>query len=311
MKIQKHTDMKLLKLAICILLLGGISASCTKEDHTDCHNIYRLDLRYNGDGTNDIFSQKITSVDMYVFDVNSNCVSSKRFSAEDMQVQGTVLPPLGEGEYRIVCIGNAYDTKVQGLDSRNLGNVTFAANGYFSGERVSGNDSLYWAAINYSIAPYDEYKQIESRTAYFKSSHYDVKVELKDHTGTMGENPVIELVGVTPQTNFHNEVQGSAASYTLGTMHDGDITTTAAANIMRHTNHEDVNLVITSEDGNTTVQVNFAEYLARYSNVIDTQKQECLIPVSVEIKDILADVKIQVPAWFVEIITPEFERIRE
>ena len=300
--------MKLLKLAICILLLGGISASCTKEDHTDCYNTYRLDLRYNGDGTNDIFWQKITSVDMYVFDVNSNCVSSKRFSEEDMLAQGTVLPPLGEGEYRIVCIGNAYDTKVQGLDSRNLDNITFAANGHFSGERVYGNDSLYWAAINYTIAPYDELRQVETETAYFSSSHYDVSVEITDHTGLMGVNPVIALEGVTPQTNFHNEVCGSATSYILGAKHDGNKTTYALANIMRHTNHEEVNLKVTSEDGNVTVMVNFAEYIAKYRNVIDTGKQECLIPFKIVIDGIDPYVKIEVPEWFIEIITPEFKR---
>ena len=298
--------MKLLKLAICLLFLGAFSASCTKEDHTDCYNTYRLDLRYNGDGTDDIFSQKITSVDMYVFDEYSNCISTKRFSKEDMQAQGTVLPPLGEGDYRIVCIGNAYDTKVQGLDSKNLGNITFAANGYFSGEKVSGNDSLYWAAINYTIAPYNEYKQVETRTAYFESSHYDVHIELVDHTGIMGENPVIELVGVTSQTNFHNEVTGSAVNYFPGIRHDGNITTIAFANIMRHTNHEDVNLVITSEDSATVVTVNFAEHLGKYRNAINTNLQECLIPISVEIMGIHSDVKIEVPSWFIEYITPEF-----
>lgn len=298
--------MKLLKLAICLLLLGGISASCTKEDHTDCYNIYRLSLCYNGDGTDDIFSQKITSVDMYVFDVNSNCVSSKRFTQEDMLAKGTVLPPLVEGEYRIVCIGNAYDTEVQGLDSKNLGNVNFAATGHFSGERVSGNDSLYWAAVNYTIAPYDQYRQVETRTAYFNSSHYDVRIELIDHIGTMGVNPVIELTGVTPQTNFHNEVQGSAANYILGTKYDGNITTIAAANIMRHKNHEDVNLRITSEDGIKIIEVNFAEHIRRYENLIDTQKQECLIPITVEIVGIQSEVKVVVPEWFIEKITPEF-----
>lgn len=303
--------MKLLKLAICLLLLGGISASCTKEDHTDCYNVYRLDLCYNGDGTNDIFPSKITSVDMYVFDVNSNCISSKRLSAEDMLAQGTVLPSLEEGEYRIVCIGNAYDTKVQGLDSRNLGNVNFAATGYFSGERVSGNDSLYWAAVNYTIAPYDPYRQVESKTAYFSSSHYDVHIELIDHIGAMGATPVFELRGVTPQTNFNNEVTGSAANYILDTRRVGNVTTIALANIMRHKNHEDVNLVITSEDGTKTIVVNFAEHLERYKNEIDTGRQECLIPITVEITGKTADVAIKVPTWFIENITPEFKRTRQ
>ena len=298
--------MKLLKLAICLLLLGGISASCTKEDHTDCYNTYRLDLCYYGDGNDDIFSKKITSVDMYVFDVNSNCISSKKLTKEEIQAQATVLPPLGEGEYRIVCIGNAYDTKVQGLDSRNLGKTVFAANGYFSGERVSGNDSLYWSAINYTIEPYDEYRQIESKTTFFASSHYDLYVELIDHTGVMGENPVFELVGAAPLTNFHNEVQIDATSYILDTVQEDEITTVAVTNIMRHTNHEDVYLRMTSEDGETVVEVNFAEHLGKYRNTIDTGRQECLIPISVEIMGIHSDVKIEVPSWFIEYITPEF-----
>ena len=33
--------------------------------------------------------------------------------------------------------------------------------------------------------------------------------------------------------------------------------------------------------------------------------------ISVEIKDIVADVKIELPTWFIEIITPEFERTRQ
>ena len=298
--------MKLLKLAICLLLLGGLSASCTKEDHTNCYNTYRLDLRYNGDGTDDIFKQKITCVDMYVFDVNNSCIYSRHLSDEDMQAQGTVLPPLDEGDYRIVCIGNAYDTKVQGIDSRNLGNITFAANGYFNGERVSGNDSLYWSAINYTIEPYDEYRQIETRTAYFASSHYDIYVELIDHTGVMGTDPVVELVGVSPLTNFHNEVQAQSADYMLDTRHDGDIKTVAVANIMRHTNHEDVYLRISSEDGLASVTVNFAEHISRYAGQINTSLHECQIPFTIEIAAIDAEVKIELPEWFIEKITPEF-----
>ena len=298
--------MKLLKLAICILLLGGLSASCTKEDHSDCFNTYRLAFRYNGDGDQDIFPKKINSVDMYVFDVNSICVSSTRLSQNDIQAQETVLPPLSEGEYRIVCIGNAYDTKVQGMDSKNLGNITFAAKDYLNGEIVSGNDSLYLAAINYTIAPYSEYKQVETRTAYFESSHYDIYVELVDNPGTLGENPVIELVGVSPLTDFNNVAKGEATNYVLDTRYDGNITTVAVSNIMRHINHQDVYLKISSQDGSSFIQVNFAEHINRNRNYIDTSLNECLIPFRIEITGIDTDINIEVPEWLIEKITPEY-----
>ena len=298
--------MKLLKLAICLLLLGGLSASCTKEDHSDCYNTYRLALRYNGDGNDDIFSQKINSVDMYVFDVNSVCVSQARLSQADIQAQETVLPPLREGEYRIVCIGNAYNTKVQGLDSKNMNNMTFAARSYLNGEKVSGNDSLYWSAINYTIQPYSEYKMEETKTSYFSSSHYDILVEVVNAPDVLCADPVIELVGVSPLTNFNNEAQGQPADYMLDAVISQGNNITAKCNIMRHTNHEDVYLKISSQDGSIIHQVNFAEHISRYSSYINTSLNECLIPFKVEFGDSKFDIKIEVPSWVIENVTPEF-----
>ena len=46
--------MKMRNIALCLLLAGGLSASCIREDNSDCHNVYRLALCYNGDGTTDI-----------------------------------------------------------------------------------------------------------------------------------------------------------------------------------------------------------------------------------------------------------------
>lgn len=298
--------MKLLKLAIWILLLGGLSASCTKEDHSDCYNTYRLALRYNGDGTDDIFSKKINCVDMYVFDVNSNCVSKSRLSQADVEAQLTTLPPLKEGEYRIVCIGNAHNTGIQGMDSRNLSDITFAAKDYLNGEIVSGNDSLYWSAINYTIEPYSVYKTEETNTTYFSSSHYDILVEVVNAPASIGNNPTIELTGVSPLTDFHNDAEGQATTYIMDTEYDGNITSTATNNIMRHTNHEDVYLKLVAEDGRTITTINFADHLNKYKGYINTSLHECLIPFRIEFGDKDLEIKIEVPTWFIENVTPEF-----
>lgn len=298
--------MRFIKLAICILLFGGLSASCTKEDHSDCYNTYRLAFRYNGDGTEDIFSQKIGSVDMYVFDANSNLVASGSLSQAEIQAQEKVLPPLEEGEYRIVCVGNAYDTEVQGLSSKDLSEMTFSAKDYLNGEIVSGNDSLYWSAINYTILPYSEYKMEETRTTYFASSHYDIYVEIINAPSVVGEEIKIELVNVSPLTDFNNVAEGQATNYVLDAVKQSNTLITASANIMRHTNHEDVYLKVTAANGKVLAYISFAEHIKKYSKLIDTSLNECLIPFTIEFGDTSMDVEINFPSWIYEIVTPEF-----
>ena len=308
--------MKFGKLALCLLLVGGLSASCIKEDNSNCYNIYRLAFSYDGDGTTDIFPEKIGSVDMYVFDENSNCVSSTRLSEADVEAQLTTLPPLEPGDYRIVCVGNAYETVVENINSKDFSNITFAAQDYINGETVSGNDPLYWSAIDYSIEPFSEYKTVETRTTEFASSHYDIFVEVVNAPEKVGKNPKIELVGVSPQTDFNNNAKGQATNYIMSTVHDGLKTTTASNNIMRHKNNEDVYLKVTGEDGTEVAMINFAEHIAKYK--IDTQLHECIIPFRIEFgtpdfpiyseDEISIEVTITVPSWYLEHITPGFNK---
>lgn len=313
--------MKLGNLAMCLLLVGGLSASCIREDNSDCYNVYRLALSYHGDGTTEIFPEKIGSVDLYVFDQNSNCVSSTRLSDAEVDAQLTTLPPLDPGDYRIVCVGNAYSTKVENLDSKDLSKITFAAEKYINGEVVSGNDSLYWSAIDYSIEPFSEYKMEETRTTSFASSHYDILVEVVNAPENVGKHPKIELVGVSPQTDFHNAAKGAATSYVMETVHDGVETTTAVNNIMRHINHQDVYLKVTGEDGTEEVMINFAEHIQKYSKYINTSLHECLIPFRIEFDDpvppipptppveddnISVDITVTLPSWYIELVRPIF-----
>lgn len=311
--------MKLRNLAICLLLAGGLSASCIREDNSDCYNIYRLALSYTGDGTKEIFPEKINRVDLYVFDQNSNCVSTTRLSDAEVEAQLTTLPPLEPGDYRVVCVGNAYETKVGNLDSKDLSKITFAAENYINGEIVSGNDSLYWSAVDYTVEPFNPYVAEETITTYFASSHYDIVVEIVNAPENIGKHPKIELVGVSPETDFHNEAKGQQTNYIMDTVHDGVKTTTAVNNIMRHKNHEDVYLKVTGEDGTEVATVNFAEHIRNNSKYINTDLHECIIPFRIEFEDVIPDppvppvdndievnVKVTLPTWFITLVTPQF-----
>jgi hypothetical protein len=114
-------------------------------------------------------------------------------------------------------------------------------------------------------------------------------------------------VGVSPETNFNNVAGGQATTYVMDYEFDGNNTVTASNSIMRHQNHEDVYLKIAAADGTSLMEVNFAEHIEKYG--IDVTKNECLIPFEIEFTEAegnLLNIKVTVPEWFFENVTPEF-----
>lgn len=76
--------MKLTSIVFCLALLGGALTSCIDEDIDDCFSINRLTLSYKGDGTTEIFPDKICRVEMYVFDAENKCVNSHTLSDDEL-----------------------------------------------------------------------------------------------------------------------------------------------------------------------------------------------------------------------------------
>ena len=151
----------------------------------------------------------------------------------------------------------------------------------------------------------------ETRTTKFASSHYDVLVEVVNAPEHFGKHPKIEIVDVSPLTDFNNKAKGEATTYIMETVHDGLKTTTARNNIMRHTNHQDVYLRVTGEDGTQFAMINFAEHIEKHKDYIDPTLNECLIPFRIELSSqVIYDysVKITVPEWYIELVGPVFNK---
>lgn len=115
--------MKLTNIVFCLTLLAGAATSCIREDLDDCLSTNTLLLSYKGDGTTEIFPDKICRVEMFVFDAENRCVNSSILPEEQVKGRTATLPPLAAGDYRIVCLGNTHHTKVDGIASGDFGRM--------------------------------------------------------------------------------------------------------------------------------------------------------------------------------------------
>ena len=290
------------------LLLAGVTSSCIREDMSECLNTHKIVLSYLGDGQTEIFGDKIDRVEMYVFDAQNNCTDHFVVPDDQVAARTAQLPPLAPGDYRVVCLGNTYHTKIADLSAGSFDAIRFADADYLDTGAASGNDSLYYASASVAVQEYTG-KDVERTTLVsFASSHYDLSVEvagIPQSDVRAGLVPKLEICGDAPCTDFENRACGEATDYTLETEYDaGRMLLTSKTNIMRHTNHEDVNVCLRPASGEGSfVEVNLAEFLARNPR-IDGSKQEVLIPIRIEFTSV--GVEVSVPDWFVQEVKPEF-----
>ena len=240
--------MKYTKYILSLMFLASLNG-CIKEDMSDCPGNCLLEFSYVGDGTTQIFQDKIHKVDMYVFDSDGVLLSSHPISEADIKTRATELK-LPIGNYRIVTVGNTYHTEVS--NGQSLATAQFCDKNCISGERIVGNDSLYYAYKEISI-PGDA-QQIKEQMD-FASSHYKVHVEVVG-TGPVESAtrtpvwPLLSMSGLSSMTGFDNKACGNIVTYYPETENNAEKHTMLARfNIMRHTNHENVNLDLTDANG--------------------------------------------------------------
>ncbi len=295
---------------ISIVLLSG----CIKEEYDDCERC-TLTFSYLGDGTTDIFPEKITDVSLYVYDANGQLVQTKHIAQNDLKVfQGTKLN-LSKGVYHVVGVGNSFSkTEINApASTSDMTERYFNHPNAEKGGKVEGNDSLYLGRQTIDV-PNDWYKA----DVPFRSSHLKVSytVEVKGAnwmpmTRVMTDGHfTLKVNNLTPLTNFENQTFGSAITYEpLLPLDTEDYKHKGYFNIMRHPKQSDVEFVlIENETGEVVHTLRLEDFLNEFTQ-IDVTKQEVLIPIVVQLGylgDICTDVTVTIPEWMIKPITPGF-----
>ena len=285
----------ILSLAIIAVALG----SCIREDLSECYSENKLQLVYTGnDKSNDIFQEKIGSVELYIFDAAVECVYNRALTDVELSQQEVTLPRLLVGEYRIICVANGKNTDVVATDGKDYSAMYFADKSYTAGGATKGNDSLYWASKNITITSDDN-----TEVAEFVSSHYDVYVEV---VGVDAQSEIsIEMSGLSPRTSLDENVAfGNPTTYYPVVESDASkYTKSSTFSIMRHSDHTSVEVKLCDKSGGELAKVNLAEFLAANPS-IDCSLNEVTIPISFSFK--LSDFVVTLPEWYIQDTKPEF-----
>lgn len=309
--------MKKFILYLCLPLVSFVLlASCIKENMEGCDRC--IVFEYYADGETDVFPNHITSVSLYVFDHQNQLVEPSRLGGKnpirleqnDLKREQGITLPLNHGVYRLVGVGNDYEkTEVYNANCGEMTNITFRHPGCLNRE-VEGNDSLY---LGSKLIEIDENEVYFKDVVRFYSSHlkvsYTVKgySEIPETSSTRADGILLDLrvKNLRSQTAFDqahdkNLAEGTKVVYNpVFTRNWDNGNHETYFHIMRHSADCDVEFeLVNIETGEVLHTLKLADFLEQHKQYIDVTKQEVLIPIEVEFKNMA--VTVTIPDWVVE-----------
>ena len=306
---RKRVDKMKRFLYLCLPLVSFVLlASCIKENYDDCERC-KLTFSYTGDGTNDIFSQQITCVSLYVFDQNDKLVTTKRIEQNDLKAYQGAKLNLSPGTYQVVGVGNDTNlTEIYDLSAKDLSKTVFRHPNAPAGV-VEGNDSLYLGKKSITI-PSDYWYEDD---VPFKSSHLKVSYTVKGYVETTAQSTrsggalELRVNNLLPQTDFNNRAHGEKMTYDPQMVFQPNGSNYVSYfNIMRHAKDSDVEFeLVRASTGEVLHTLQLKDFLARYPQ-IDITKQEVTIPIIVEFKNM--GINVTIPDWLIHNITPDYDK---
>ena len=311
---------KKLFTGICLLsLLSG----CLLDDLHDCpghpdkpvppnppeETTQFLYFRYTGDGDTDLLTERISCVDMYVFDSGERLVSTLEIDAEALRARHGVSIDLPAGNYTVVCLGNAGErTQVSDLTTCDFHMMFFAHPGYFMNDEsmLTGNDPLYHGDLRFRV---EDGKSLKD-TVDFNSSHLKVYVEVKGYGtteyGKDGGEPDIRLHNMPCRVFFDNRICPQRRTYHPEVGREGaqDMYVGKLCTFRLDGNHPAEIALYSGAGTEPFYTVDVADFLKRHPEV-DITKQEAELSMRIEFRERNANVTITVPQWGVEDVYPD------
>ncbi len=284
----------LLSMIVTLPLAGG----CIRENMDDCKGKVTLRFRYVGDGTTDIFPEKIEHVTMYVYSIADGSLAAiQKYDDNALAAYQGADVMLFPGRYEVVCWGNALDETTINEGEK------IAANGYFENTDIATNDPLYYGTIEIEVP---ETLVENNYICDFVCSHvkFRVRVEGFDQT-TMGV-PSLELTQLASFTDFDNVPSDEErCSYhpVLAAGSDGEQTVyTAEFNTLRFNDDNDIMLRLHSDETRVVAhEFPLADFLQEH-NIAVEGVNEVTVPILIR----FSPIGVTIDDWDSVPVNPDF-----
>lgn len=284
----------LLSMIVTLPLAGG----CIRENMDDCKGKVTLRFRYVGDGTTDIFPEKIEHVTMYVYSIADGSLAAiHKYDDNALAAYQGADVMLFPGRYEVVCWGNALDETTINEGEK------IAANGYFENTDIATNDPLYYGSIEIEVP---ETLVENNYICDFVCSHvkFRVRVEGFDQT-TMGV-PSLELTQLASFTDFDNVPSDEErCSYhpVLAAGSDGEQTVyTAEFNTLRFNDDNDIMLRLHSDETRVVAhEFPLADFLQEH-NIAVEGVNEVTVPIRIR----FSPIGVTIDDWDSVPVNPDF-----
>lgn len=297
-----------------LMMLLAVTASCIRENTDDCETPVKIHFLYFGDGAVDIFHDRISSVKLYVYGADGKLVRTALCSESELAAnQGTDLR-LPEGEYQIVCWGNAEDRSHVEAETQN---PVIGETSWFDGTRCSGIDPLYFGQTTITVPR--TLKPVRD-TVIYNSSHHAIKVTMQGFANadnftvasagpdTKDAEPLVTLCheGLSAYIGFDNSPAEEYTDYYPELVDDTDnedsyVTVYRVPKFSNSTSS--VLSIVRNDTGEELYRRPFADIMDVLGIDVES-RDEIYVELRIRVWVMGSEVKIEITGWNTEIVFP-------
>ena len=286
-------------LLLITIVTMSLATGCIKENMDDCMGKVTLRFRYVGDGTTDIFPEKIEHVTMYVYSkADGSLVDEIRYDDKALDAYQGAHIALFPGRYGIVCWGNALEETTISEGEK------IAANGYYDNSRISTNDPLYYGTVDIEVP---ETLVEKNYTCDFVCSHVKFRVRIEGFDDPVTNVPTLELTQLASFTGFDNipSEEERCSYYPVLDADPNDATSyTAAFNTLRFKDDNDITLRIHANESRVIAhEFSLAGFLDE-NNIAVEGVHEVTIPILIR----FSPIGVEIIDWDTAPVIPDFDK---